>query len=856
MNKFLKNHSKCVAIVAALFFSWNMLVIPVSYAQLAFLPPVGTMVNLTSTYNPLLVEGIKLYPDNPFKFDFIVDTGDQHLNQQEVQFEAKKMAGFFLASLTTPEKEMWVNLSPYEKSRIIPTGFGQTEMGKELLAQDYLLKQIMATALYPERQLGREFWQRVYKEAADKFGTTNVPVSTFNKVWIVPDQAEVYENENLNAVFVVKSRLKVMLEQDYLAANKHKAAEQYGISSVDDRRSQVAALSSNVIKEVVIPALEKEVNEGKNFAKLRQIYQTLVLATWYKKNLRDTVLAQGYVDRQKVKGINVRDPHVNQKIYEQYLKAYRKGVYNYIKEEVDPVTQTVIPRKYFSGGASFATIPELLHATRNPAMQAAMRERLGRSVDDKELLSIAWSAELLRPAVLSADEQAIQKAKKAIEESRGIYQSLTNPRNALEKQLVAAVQLRNTLLPLHPRNWVGANPVLVVRLGQDSPRGFFQVDFNGTKYLVVVVHSFENLRNQVSSAYRQFYHSAQGYVPFYITAAKQEQLPITAVKQEQLPPKTPRTWPRLRKWALLLPLLLLFPNSVSDLNPQPAQSGPGFVQTPIEEAIRGPHPPMIWIRHPVRRVLAIKTEIKRLDGEPDDQPAKISGIPGTPDGTPGEIPEMPRPPDGMPDQTRGTPDQLPQPGPNELPVPLKPEPKFVPTPQQLPRQPRNVQPSIVVPASKPLSIIVPGRKEPFTSADALSIAHSPEKDSEGIPFSKDPTLRRLIDKFSRIEQGVKNGWTQPQEEIGKDTLRSFWQRVTDLMGKDKAMAFNPGGIDLERMNIAVGKGTGRIKTAFSDPKILKILLERDGLLPKINTITAVTVPMINMYLGLGGSNVR
>ncbi|MEI7999580.1 MAG: hypothetical protein WCH62_08780, partial [Candidatus Omnitrophota bacterium] len=35
---------------------------------------------------------------------------------------------------------------------------------------------------------------------------------------------------------------------------------------------------------------------------------------------------------------------------QQYLKAFKKGVYNYIKEDVDPQTQGIIPRKYFSGG--------------------------------------------------------------------------------------------------------------------------------------------------------------------------------------------------------------------------------------------------------------------------------------------------------------------------------------------------------------------------------------------------------------------------------------------------------------------------------------------------------------------------
>ena len=34
----------------------------------------------------------------------------------------------------------------------------------------------------------------MYEEAAKKYGTTDIPVNTFNKVWIVPEKAVVYEN--------------------------------------------------------------------------------------------------------------------------------------------------------------------------------------------------------------------------------------------------------------------------------------------------------------------------------------------------------------------------------------------------------------------------------------------------------------------------------------------------------------------------------------------------------------------------------------------------------------------------------------------------------------------------------------
>src|SRR5271163_2659595 len=185
------------------------------------LPAPGVMVPLSPEFNPPILKGIKVHPDNPFLFDFILDKGDSKLSNDQLKDEASKLIKYFLASLTIPEKDLWVNLSPYEKDRIIPQSFGLTEMGRDLLAQDYMLKQITASLIYPEDGIGKKFWKRIYEEAEKKFGTTNVPVNTFNKVWIIPEKAVVYENAKVKTAYVVESKLKVMLEQDYLSMEKH-----------------------------------------------------------------------------------------------------------------------------------------------------------------------------------------------------------------------------------------------------------------------------------------------------------------------------------------------------------------------------------------------------------------------------------------------------------------------------------------------------------------------------------------------------------------------------------------------------------------------------------------------------------
>ncbi len=331
-------------------FLGHGLTIPPAYAhaQDFYLPAPGVMVHLSPEFNPPILKGIKIHPDNPFRFDFILDKGDSQLSKDALKDESSKLIKYFLASLTIPEKDLWVNLSPYEKNRIVPESFGQTEMGRDLLAEDYMLKQITASLIYPEGEIGKKFWKRIYEETAKKFGTTNIPMNTFNKVWIVPEKAVVYENTKAGTAYVVESKLKILLEQDYLALKKN---SKYSSSVMG---GGISTLGSQIVREIVIPELTKEVNEDKNFSQLRQVYNSLILATWYKKKIKDSILEQVYADKNKITGVNIDDPQEKQKIYERYLQAFKKGVYNYIKEEQDPVTQQTIPRKYFSGGVDFA----------------------------------------------------------------------------------------------------------------------------------------------------------------------------------------------------------------------------------------------------------------------------------------------------------------------------------------------------------------------------------------------------------------------------------------------------------------------------------------------------------------------
>jgi len=346
---------KLLSIFISIAFIGTSINTPV-FAQMAIDPmprlsAPGDLVHLSPEFTPAYLKGIVIHPENALKFDFIIYKGDKLLTHEQKKQEYTKLSKYFLASLAIPDDDQWVNLSPYEKDRIIKEDFGKTEMGRDLLAQDYMLKQITASLIYPESNLGKKFWDTVYSQARARFGTSNIPINTFNKVWILPDDALIYEKGN--AAYVLKNHLRVMLEEDYLSLKKHS-----GIQSVPTNTHSIA---SKIVREIILPELEREVNEDENFAVVRQVYSGMLLATWYKRALKESLLSKIYANKAKVKGVD-SDPRSNDEIYRQYLKAYKKGVFNFIKEDVDKYTNESIPRKYFSGGMeNYAQAASALH---------------------------------------------------------------------------------------------------------------------------------------------------------------------------------------------------------------------------------------------------------------------------------------------------------------------------------------------------------------------------------------------------------------------------------------------------------------------------------------------------------------
>ncbi|MBF0483847.1 MAG: hypothetical protein HQL25_03975 [Candidatus Omnitrophica bacterium] len=428
-------------IVLVTFFVTNIM--PVSYAQ-TVMPVIGHELSCpykSTVFTPVLIKGVTVYPKEPLRFNFIVDSGTSKDADDAIKKQAQKMVNYFLAALTVPQKDLWVNLSPNEPDRIIPQELSKTNLGVDLLAQDYLLKQLTASLLDPDGEAGRKFWEAIYakvyalhlppnkstgvgkgREGGKDF---DIPADIFNKVWIVPESATIYENGNGSTsspgatVYIVESRLKVMTDVDYsehLPPNK----------STGVGKGRVGGITADIIKQIILPEIEREVNEGEGFAQLRQIYHALILAKWYKETVRNSILSQVYVDKNKTSGAGNVDPRAKEQIYQEYLAAFKKGAFAKIKEEYDPQEQKIIPRKYFSGGftddgqmkmklADQAALTKI-HTGRTFQMPVKLnpetdRASLAEEKDCKEALK--WKRAVPGIKFWTAD-QIVQKSKEAL----------------------------------------------------------------------------------------------------------------------------------------------------------------------------------------------------------------------------------------------------------------------------------------------------------------------------------------------------------------------------------------------------------------------------------------------------------
>ncbi len=359
--------------------------------------------------SPCVLKGVKANDNDPTSLHFIVDAGDQSYAEIAANGEYAKQIDYFQAALTVKEENMWVNLSAYEADRMLPKPLAGTQFGRDMLSQDVVLKQLTASFMHPDSPIGRAYWNEVFARARQHYGTSNLRMNSFQKVWIIPKKAVVYEQigesdaetvkrfdvkKDERFAFVVETDLDTLCECDLVALKHH-------VDSQPDKGGRTSTdFTVQTFKEMVLPHIRKEVNESEHFAALRQIYHALILATWFKKKLRsvptykkvfesvdsdnpasltttirDIKSMDGQTASSRTASPRIFQPNQrhyldhatpnapafeiadNVEFYQKYIRLFRDGVFRCARAEEGDKPGEIINRMYFSGAVRFDALP-------------------------------------------------------------------------------------------------------------------------------------------------------------------------------------------------------------------------------------------------------------------------------------------------------------------------------------------------------------------------------------------------------------------------------------------------------------------------------------------------------------------
>jgi hypothetical protein len=250
----------------------------------------------------------------------------------------------------------------------------------------------------------------VFAWARQHYGTSNLRVNSFQKVWVIPKKAVVYEmpfeepppnilerfgiESGERFAYIVETDLDTLCECDLVALKHHADAQK------DKGDGTSTDFTVQTFKEMVLPHIRKEVNESEHFAALRQIYHALILAAWFKKTLRSVPAYKKVFESvdsdnpasltttiRNIKslagqtaGSKVARPQSfqpdprhyldhatpsapafeiadNVEFYQKYIRLFRDGVFRCARAEEDDQPGEVINRMYFSGAVRFDSLP-------------------------------------------------------------------------------------------------------------------------------------------------------------------------------------------------------------------------------------------------------------------------------------------------------------------------------------------------------------------------------------------------------------------------------------------------------------------------------------------------------------------
>lgn len=335
---------------------------------------IAESIKLTP-YTPPTLKSLIIHPDSSDNyFDFILDTADSNLANlptqstavgQVIRLEsggledaAKELIDYFFLGITLPSDDLWVNLNSVRKGEITSPRLALTDIGKVLLEADLTLKRDCSRFTDPRSKTGKEYWDNLQRRLNEEgLTTTELPIG--NRFWIVPLEAVVEEDLENNTVTIVKSKLKVCLEQEYLKLSHNNRITAAKAQTPKELLTQ--QICDFTMKETILPHIQERVNYAKEYAPLRQVYNSLILAEYYKQKYHNGQgLYPKLVNRGYIEGLESNEPWATEDFYNAYVKSCQEGEYRFAQTEYDPFLASMVKKYYFYGGILLAELSPIL----------------------------------------------------------------------------------------------------------------------------------------------------------------------------------------------------------------------------------------------------------------------------------------------------------------------------------------------------------------------------------------------------------------------------------------------------------------------------------------------------------------
>ncbi|MFE6172840.1 hypothetical protein [Streptomyces sp. NPDC056464] len=279
-------------------------------------------------------------PGNGLRYAFGADTGgiDAARRSSTGVRTAREASDSFFVWLALPASTFWVNLNPNEPDRIVDAELGRTDAGRILLQADLRLKKTTARLIHPNTSPGQRFWDRISGQCMSF------------RTWIVPGPAEV--STKGDELYILDAPLSVKMESQYLAARGNDDA---GAASCGKQSKATQARNEKVFRDLILPGIEKAVNEGPEYAELRRVYLSRVAAEWYRERAASSPTAYSdLIDRGDVDDWVTGTRWKPEDTFKQYVRSYRDGEFKVTRRTRNG--DYIETRTYIFGGVDFGRV--------------------------------------------------------------------------------------------------------------------------------------------------------------------------------------------------------------------------------------------------------------------------------------------------------------------------------------------------------------------------------------------------------------------------------------------------------------------------------------------------------------------